>query len=74
MSAQILALVGSLRASSYNRQLAEAAAKLAPEGSAVDIVECLADVLYYTRTSTGPPPSRPRPRRGAVRCGSPMRC
>ncbi|WP_420877210.1 NAD(P)H-dependent oxidoreductase, partial [Streptomyces mutomycini] len=32
MSVRILALVGSLRAGSHNRQLAEAAVKHAPEG------------------------------------------
>jgi hypothetical protein len=34
MSTRILALVGNLRAGSYNRRLAEAAAKYSPEGSA----------------------------------------
>jgi NAD(P)H-dependent FMN reductase len=47
MSVRILALVGSLRAGSHNRQLAEAAAKLAPEGAQVDIFEGLADVPFY---------------------------
>lgn len=47
MSVRILALVGSLRAGSHNRQLAEAAAKLAPEGAQVEIYEGLADVPFY---------------------------
>ncbi|MDO0924608.1 NAD(P)H-dependent oxidoreductase [Streptomyces sp. TG1A-8] len=47
MSVRILALIGSLRAGSHNRQLAEAAAKLAPEGVEVGLFEGLADVPFY---------------------------
>ena len=47
MSVRILALVGSLRAGSHNRQLAEAAVKLAPEGDEVEIFEGLADIPFY---------------------------
>jgi NAD(P)H-dependent FMN reductase len=47
MSAQILALVGSLRSGSDNRRLAEAAVKLAPSGISVEIFEGLADVVLY---------------------------
>ncbi|MGW7819838.1 NADPH-dependent FMN reductase [Streptomyces puniciscabiei] len=47
MSVRILALVGSLRAGSTNRQLAEAAVKLAPEGVEVVVHEGLADVPFY---------------------------
>ncbi|NYI04720.1 NADPH-dependent FMN reductase [Allostreptomyces psammosilenae] len=47
MSVRILALVGSLRAGSHNRQLAEAAVKLAPEGVEVELFEGLADVPFY---------------------------
>ncbi|GAA4810182.1 NAD(P)H-dependent oxidoreductase [Streptomyces ziwulingensis] len=47
MSVRILALVGSLRAGSHNRQLAEAAGKLAPEGAEVEIFEGLAEVPFY---------------------------
>ncbi|MHC5907042.1 NAD(P)H-dependent oxidoreductase [Streptomyces sp. S6] len=47
MSVRILALVGSLRAGSTNRQLAEAAAKVAPEGAEVVLFEGLADVPFY---------------------------
>ncbi|MEU9793360.1 NAD(P)H-dependent oxidoreductase [Streptomyces sparsogenes] len=47
MSVRILALVGSLRAGSTNRQLAEAAAKHAPEGAEIQIYEGLGDVPFY---------------------------
>ena len=47
MTTRILALVGSLRAGSYNKQLAEAAVKYAPDGVAVDIFDNLADVALY---------------------------
>ncbi|MEU0337403.1 NADPH-dependent FMN reductase [Streptomyces sp. NPDC006193] len=47
MSVRILALVGSLRAGSTNRQLAEAAVKVAPEGTKVEIYEGLGDVPFY---------------------------
>ncbi|WP_046733544.1 NADPH-dependent FMN reductase [Streptomyces humi] len=47
MSVRILALVGSLRAGSHNRQLAEAAVKLAPEGAEVEVFEGLADIPFY---------------------------
>ncbi|MCC9711932.1 NAD(P)H-dependent oxidoreductase [Streptomyces sp. MNU76] len=47
MSVRILALVGSLRAGSHNRQLAEAAVKHAPEGVEIELYEGLADVPFY---------------------------
>ncbi|MDT5255207.1 MAG: hypothetical protein QOD10_287 [Mycobacterium sp.] len=47
MTTRILALVGSLRAGSYNRQLAEAAVKHAPDGTDVEIFEGLAGVPLY---------------------------
>ncbi|QNP74327.1 NAD(P)H-dependent oxidoreductase [Streptomyces roseirectus] len=47
MSVRILALVGSLRAGSTNRQLAEAAVKVAPEGAEVVLYEGLADIPFY---------------------------
>ncbi|MGA7130894.1 MAG: NAD(P)H-dependent oxidoreductase [Mycobacterium sp.] len=43
----MLVLVGSLRAGSYNKQLAEAAVKYAPDGVEVDIFDSLADVAFY---------------------------
>ncbi|MFJ4466497.1 NAD(P)H-dependent oxidoreductase [Streptomyces sp. NPDC089424] len=47
MSVRILALVGSLRAGSHNRQLAETAVKLAPEGADVQLYEGLAEIPFY---------------------------
>ncbi|MFG2679926.1 NAD(P)H-dependent oxidoreductase [Streptomyces sp. NPDC048392] len=47
MSVRILALVGSLRAGSHNRQLAEAAVRFAPEGAEVQLFEGLADIPFY---------------------------
>ncbi|UUU20518.1 NAD(P)H-dependent oxidoreductase [Streptomyces sp. DSM 40750] len=47
MSVRILALVGSLRAGSHNRQLAEAAVKHAPEGVEIELYEGLAEVPFY---------------------------
>ncbi|MDQ2585059.1 NADPH-dependent FMN reductase [Saccharothrix yanglingensis] len=47
MTVRILALVGSLRAASHNRQLAEAAVRLAPEGVEVALHEGLASVPFY---------------------------
>ncbi|GAB2822338.1 NAD(P)H-dependent oxidoreductase [Streptomyces chlorus] len=47
MSVRILALVGSLRSGSHNRQLAEAAVKIAPEGSEVVVYEGLAEIPFY---------------------------
>jgi NAD(P)H-dependent FMN reductase len=44
---RVLALVGSLRAGSHNRQLAEAAVRYAPQGVEVDILGGLADVPFY---------------------------
>jgi NAD(P)H-dependent FMN reductase len=47
VTTRILALVGSLRAASYNKQLAEAAVKYAPDGVDVDIFDDLGDVAFY---------------------------
>ncbi|MCX4903290.1 NAD(P)H-dependent oxidoreductase [Streptomyces sp. NBC_00878] len=47
MSVRILALVGSLRAGSHNRQLAETAVKVAPEGAEIDLYEGLAEIPFY---------------------------
>lgn len=66
MSTRILAMVGSLRANSYNRQLAEAAVKLAPKGVEVELYEGLADVPFYNedldQPNTVPPAAH------ALRC------
>ncbi|MFD4183314.1 NAD(P)H-dependent oxidoreductase [Rhodococcus sp. NPDC058514] len=45
--ANVLVLVGSLRAASVNRQLAETAAAVAPEGANVTVYEGLAEVPFY---------------------------
>jgi NAD(P)H-dependent FMN reductase len=62
MTTRILALVGSLRAGSYNRRLAEAAAKYAPEGIDVEIFEGLGEVPFYNedldRPGDVPDPAR----------------
>ena len=62
MSTQILALVGSLRAGSYNRRLAEAAVKYAPEDIDVEILEGLGEVPFYNedldRPGDVPDPAR----------------
>lgn len=60
MSTQILVMVGSLRAASYNRQLAEAAVELGPEGIEIALYDGLADVPFYNEDLDQPdtvPPS-----------------
>ena len=44
---KVLALVGSLRAASINRQIAELASEAAPDGVAVTIFEGLGDLPFY---------------------------
>lgn len=44
---KVLALVGSLRAGSINRQIAELAAEVAPEGVTVSVFEGLGDLPFY---------------------------
>ena len=44
---KVLALVGSLRAASINRQIAELATEVAPDGVVVTIFEGLADLPFY---------------------------
>jgi NAD(P)H-dependent FMN reductase len=51
---RILALVGSLRSGSHNRQLAEAAVALAPEGVEVTIFEGLNDIPFYNEDIDNP--------------------
>jgi len=49
----ILALVGSLRAASVNRQIAELATENAPDGISVALYEGLADVPFYNEDIDG---------------------
>jgi NAD(P)H-dependent FMN reductase len=44
---KVLALVGSLRAGSVNRQIAELAAQVAPEGVVVTVFEGLGELPFY---------------------------
>jgi NAD(P)H-dependent FMN reductase len=44
---KVLALVGSLRAASINRQIAELATEVAPDGVTVSIFEGLGDLPFY---------------------------
>ena len=54
----ILTLVGSLRAASVNRQLAELAQESAPEGVALNIYEGLAELPFYNEDiDTDSPPA-----------------
>jgi len=46
---KVLALVGSLRAESINRQIAELAADVAPDGVTVTLFDALADVPFYNQ-------------------------
>jgi NAD(P)H-dependent FMN reductase len=47
-TADIAVLVGSLRSGSVNRQVAQVASELAPEGASVRIVENLSSVPFYS--------------------------
>ncbi|OBF36721.1 FMN reductase [Mycobacterium sp. ACS1612] len=69
MCTRILAIVGSLRVASYNRQLAEAGVKLAPKDIEVEIFEGLGDVPFYNEDidQPGTVPSSADTLRGAVR-------
>ncbi|MCA0158401.1 NAD(P)H-dependent oxidoreductase [Tsukamurella sp. M9C] len=49
----VLAVVGSLRSSSLNRELAEVAVANAPEGVRVEIAEGIADVPFYNEDIDG---------------------
>lgn len=44
---KVLALVGSLRAASVNRQIAQLAAEVAPEGVAITVFDGLGDLPFY---------------------------
>jgi NAD(P)H-dependent FMN reductase len=61
---KILALVGSLRAASTNRKIAELAAAVAPDGVTVTIFEGLAELPFYNEdidnaTNADAPPLAP---------------
>lgn len=49
----VLALVGSLRAASVNRQVAELAAENAPDGISVRLFEGLGDIPFYNEEIDG---------------------
>lgn len=73
MSVEILALVGSLRAGSYNRQLAEAAVKLAPTDVTLTVAEGLGDLPFYNEdidTEATLPASAARLREAAERANA----
>jgi NAD(P)H-dependent FMN reductase len=50
----VLALVGSLRAESVNREIAQLAAEYAPDGVGVTLYEGLGDVPFYNEDTDGP--------------------
>jgi NAD(P)H-dependent FMN reductase len=70
VTTRILALVGSLRAASFNRGLAEAAVKHAPDGIDVEIFEGLAQVPLYNEDLDRPDivPGPAQELRDALRC------
>jgi NAD(P)H-dependent FMN reductase len=49
----VAVLVGSLRADSVNRRIAESLRELAPEGTTIDIVDGLADLPFYNEDIDG---------------------
>ena len=58
-NATVLVLVGSLRAASVNRQLAELAAESAPAGVQVTIFDRLGEVPFYNEDIDGPTAPEP---------------
>ncbi len=70
---KVLTLVGSLRAASINRQIAELAADVAPDGVTVTIFDQLGELPFYNEDidnetdvparspRCGPPRPRPTP-------------
>jgi NAD(P)H-dependent FMN reductase len=50
---KVLALVGSLRAASTNRQIAELAAENAPDGMVVTVFDGLGDIPFYNEDVDG---------------------
>lgn len=64
---RVLALVGSLRANSFNRRLAAACAELLPDGAELTIFPSLGEIpLYDEELDTDPPPSPVRALREAL--------
>jgi NAD(P)H-dependent FMN reductase len=51
---KVLALIGSLRSGSVNRQIAELAAEKAPDGISVTLYDGLGDVPFYNEDIDGP--------------------
>lgn len=51
---RLVVLVGSLRTGSVNRQIAELAATVAPDGITVDIADGLDDLPFYNEDLDGP--------------------
>jgi NAD(P)H-dependent FMN reductase len=75
----VLALVGSLRADSHNRKLAEAIQLNAPEGVEIVIHESLGNIPFYNedidveaRSRPQPPPCARQPARLMPCCWSPL--
>ena len=64
---RVAVLVGSLRADSLNRKLAEVLRDQAPEGVTLEIVDGLGELPFYNEDLDGD--RRPRRRRGAARAG-----
>ena len=57
----VLALVGSLRAASVNRQIAQVASENGPDGISVAVYDGLGDIPFYNEDIDGadaPPPRR----------------
>ena len=58
---KVLALVGSLRTASINRQIAELATEVAPDGVTVTVFEGLGDLPFYNEEiDNDPDPCRRR--------------
>jgi NAD(P)H-dependent FMN reductase len=67
MDVNVLVLVGSLRAASVNRRIAELAAANAPDGVSVTLFDGLGDVPYYNEDIDGAlPPAAAAKLRAAI--------
>ncbi len=58
---RVAVLVGSLRADSLNRKLAEVLRDQAPEGVTLDLVDGLGALPFYNEDLDGPAPTCRRP-------------